>query len=103
MTTTSANIWTDTEHLDQREKLSYVLITPARNEETFIEKTIESVRKQTVPPMRWVIVDDGSTDSTAQIVKRYVVQHPWMELVQMPQRRDGSFAAKGGAFNAGVR
>jgi glycosyltransferase involved in cell wall biosynthesis len=82
-------------------QLSYVLITPARNEEAFIEKTIESVIKQTVLPTKWVIVDDGSTDSTAEIVGRYLVQHPWMELVQRPQRLDRSFAGKAHSFKAG--
>jgi poly-beta-1,6-N-acetyl-D-glucosamine synthase len=89
------------DYLDQRLKPLYVLITPARNEEAFIEKTLESVIRQTVLPTRWVIVDDGSTDSTVQIVRSYLAQFPWMELVQMPQRRDRSFAAKVGAFNAG--
>ena len=80
----------------------YVLITPARNEEAFIEKTIESVIRQTVLPVKWVIVDDGSTDGTLTIVDRYLAQYPWIELVQMPQRRDHrSFAAKVEAFNAG--
>ena len=101
MTTLSKDIPAGTTHLDQHEQLSYVIITPARNEETFIAKTIESVIQQTVLPLKWVIVDDGSTDNTAQIVKRYLAQHSWMELVQMPQRRDRSFAAKVGAFNAG--
>jgi glycosyltransferase involved in cell wall biosynthesis len=80
---------------------SYVLITPARNEEAFIEKTIESVIHQTVLPLKWVIVDDGSTDRTPEIVSRYFAKYPWIELVQMPQRRDRSFAAKVSAFNAG--
>jgi glycosyltransferase involved in cell wall biosynthesis len=80
---------------------SYVLITPARNEEAFIEKTIESVIRQTVLPAKWVIVDDGSTDSTPEIVRRYLARHPWMEMVQMPQRRDRSFSAKVQAFDAG--
>ena len=44
--------------------LPYVLITPARNEADFIEKTIQSVIAQTVLPLRWVIVSDGSTDDT---------------------------------------
>jgi glycosyltransferase involved in cell wall biosynthesis len=82
-------------------QLRYVLVTPARNEEAFLAKTIESVIRQTVLPVMWVIVDDGSTDRTAEIVRPYLAQHPWMELVQMPQRRDRSFAAKVGAFNAG--
>lgn len=79
----------------------YVLITPARNEEAFIEKTIESVIHQTVRPVKWVIVDDGSTDKTPEIVSRYLTQYSWIEMVQMPLRRDRSFAAKVGAFNAG--
>ena len=62
---------------------AYVLITPARNEAAFIEKTIESVIHQTVLPAKWVIVDDGSTDNTAAIVSRYLERYPWIELVQM--------------------
>ena len=81
--------------------LKYVLISPARNEAAFIEKTIESMIKQTVLPLKWVIVDDGSTDETAKIVSQYLEQNRWIEMVQMPQRRDRSFAAKVGAFNAG--
>jgi len=86
--------------MDQHHPL-YVLITPARNEEAFIENTLESMIHQTVPPLKWVIVNDGSTDRTSQIISRYLGQHPWIELVQMPQRRDRSFAAKVQAFNAG--
>ncbi len=82
---------------------SYVLITPVRNEAGFIEKTIESVIRQTVLPMKWVIVDDASTDKTAEIVGYYLARHPWMEMVRMPERRDRSFAAKVGAFNAGYQ
>jgi glycosyltransferase involved in cell wall biosynthesis len=82
-------------------EMSYVLVTPARNEGTFLEKTIEAVIHQTVLPLKWVIVDDGSTDNTAEIVKRYLPHYPWMELVQISNRRDRNFAGKVGAFNAG--
>src|SRR5687768_3285338 len=81
--------------------MKYVLITPARNEETLIEKTFVSVCAQTSPPLRWVIVDDGSTDRTAEIVERYAKRFPWIELVRRPQHIDRSFAAKVHAFNAG--
>lgn len=81
--------------------LSYVLITPIRNEEAYIEKTIESVIHQTILPMKWVIVDDGSTDQTPAIVNRYLAEHSWMEVVRMPQRRERHFAGKVYAFNAG--
>src|SRR5437016_2914218 len=79
----------------------YVLITPARNEATFIEKTIMSVIAQTIRPLKWVIVSDGSTDGTDKIVKRYAAEHPWIELVRMPARQERHFAAKVSAFNAG--
>src|SRR6266446_2712627 len=81
--------------------IRYVLITPARNEERFIEKTIQSVVGQSVLPSRWVIVNDGSTDATARIVGQYLAQYDWMELVDLPVHRDRSFAAKVHAFNAG--
>jgi glycosyltransferase involved in cell wall biosynthesis len=85
----------------RRPHLAYVLITPARNEADFIEKTIESMIHQTIPPIKWVIVDDGSTDSTPEIVGRYLDRYPWIALIQRPQRLDRSFAGKVQAFNAG--
>ncbi len=88
--------------MDARSALPrYVLITPVRNEEAFLGKTLESMVHQTVLPVKWVIVDDGSTDSTLEIVLRYVSEHPWIEMVQMPRDRDRSFSAKVRAFNAG--
>jgi glycosyltransferase involved in cell wall biosynthesis len=83
--------------------MKYVLITPARNEERFIAKTLESMVAQTLPPERWVIVDDGSTDKTAGIVERYTAAYPWIELVRRPQGLDRSFARKVYAFNAGFQ
>jgi poly-beta-1,6-N-acetyl-D-glucosamine synthase len=80
---------------------SYVLVTPARNESAFIEKTIETVIKQTVLPVRWVIVNDGSTDETGNIVAKYAALHDWIELVNRPVRKERNFAAKVHAFNAG--
>jgi Glycosyl transferase family 2 len=81
--------------------LPYVLVTPARNEEAFIEKTIVSVVNSRVLPAKWVIVDDASTDKTPEIIQRYAADHRWIEMVQMPPRRDRSFAAKVHSFNAG--
>jgi poly-beta-1,6-N-acetyl-D-glucosamine synthase len=81
--------------------LSYALVTPARNEADLIENTIKSVVAQTIAPARWVIVSDGSTDGTDEIVKRYANEHSWIELVRMPERSDRQFAAKARAFNAG--
>ena len=79
----------------------YVLVTPARNEEAFIEKTLESVIRQTVLPVKWVIVNDGSTDTTGSIVARYAERYDWIDLVNFPVRKERNFAAKVHAFNAG--
>ena len=54
----------------------YVLITPARDEAQFIELTLKSVVAQTVPPVKWVIVSDGSTDGTDDVVKLYAKEPP---------------------------
>jgi glycosyltransferase involved in cell wall biosynthesis len=82
--------------------VKYILITPAHNEEAFIEKTLESVCAQSSPPERWIIVDDGSTDRTAKIIAKYAARYPWIEVIHRPQRLDRSFAAKVQAFNAGL-
>ncbi len=79
----------------------YVLITPARNEADCIELTLRSVVAQTIRPIKWVIVSDGSTDGTDEIVSKYTVKHSWIELVKMPERRERNFAGKVHAFNAG--
>lgn len=79
----------------------YVLITPARNEAEFIELTIKSVIAQTVLPMKWVIVSDGSTDATDEIVQKYAKDYPWIELLRMPERKERHFAGKVHAFDAG--
>ena len=81
--------------------LNYVLVTPARNEAATIEATVRSVIGQTRLPLAWVIVSDGSTDGTDDIVKGYLPEHPWMELVSLPDRRERNFAGKVQAFNAG--
>jgi len=81
--------------------MKYVLITPARNEEVFIEKTLASMVAQTFLPERWVIVDDGSTDRTAEIVENYARHARWIELIRCPRRADRNFSGKVHAFNAG--
>jgi poly-beta-1,6-N-acetyl-D-glucosamine synthase len=80
---------------------SYVLVTPARNEAAHLELTIKSVVAQHQLPLKWVIVSDGSTDGTDDIVTRYSEKYGWIELVRMPERAERHFAGKVLAFNAG--
>ncbi len=79
----------------------YVLITPARNEEAYIAKTIESVIAQTVRPQRWVIVSDGSTDKTDEIVQSYADKYDFIIFERTKDRPDRNFGSKVAAFNLG--
>jgi glycosyltransferase involved in cell wall biosynthesis len=83
------------------ETLKYVLVSPARNEAQYIELTIRSMIAQTLLPLKWIIVSDGSTDGTDEIVGKYLTSHPWIELLRMPERNERHFAGKVHAFNAG--
>jgi biofilm PGA synthesis N-glycosyltransferase PgaC len=83
------------------QSLKYVVITPARNEARFIELTLKSMTNQTVLPRKWVIVSDGSTDGTDEIVEKYMARHPWIDLLRMPERAERHFAGKVHAFDAG--
>jgi glycosyltransferase involved in cell wall biosynthesis len=93
---------TDVGHLPEAQApVPYVLVTPARDEAAFIAATIESVAAQTLTPLRWVIVSDGSTDGTDEIVARYAEHYAWIELVTLPPRQQRTFAGKARAFNLG--
>ncbi len=81
----------------------YVLITPARNEEAYIEKTIQSVINQTTLPEKWIIVSDGSTDSTDQIVSGYAEKHAFIQLITAQQNGRYNFGSKVNAINEGYK
>ena len=79
----------------------YVLITPAHNEEAFVEKVIQSVISQTVLPEKWVIVSDRSTDKTDEIVQRYAKDYRFIQLARIQEKRKQNFGAKANAFKVG--
>jgi poly-beta-1,6-N-acetyl-D-glucosamine synthase len=64
----------------------YVIITPVRDEEKYVEATIRSVTSQTILPAEWIIVDDGSSDNTAEIAERHTTQFPWIHVIRKPNR-----------------
>jgi len=80
--------------------LTYALITPAFNEERHLEGLITSVASQTVRPVRWVVVSDGSTDRTDDIVRSHAVRHPWLVLLRRERKSERHFAGKAHAVNA---
>jgi len=71
----------------------YVIITPVRDEEKHIEATIDCVLRQTILPVEWIIVDDGSTDQTGAVLDRYAAQYPWIRVVH---RENRGFRKSGG-------
>ncbi len=83
-------------------KTRFVIVTPVRDEEAHLRATIQSVTRQTVVPVEWVIVDDGSTDGTWSILEESAREFPWIRPVQ---RSDRGFRKSGGgvveAFNVG--
>lgn len=82
--------------------MKYILITSARNEEAFIARTLDSVTAQTQPPERWTVIDDGSSDRTAEIVAGYAQKFPWLRLIRNPKREGRNFAAKATAVNTAL-
>jgi len=82
--------------------MSYVIISPVKDEEQFVEFTLRSVIQQTVKPVLWILVDDGSRDRTSEIVSRYAEEHSFIRLIRNPNsgvRKPGSAVIR--AFNVG--
>jgi len=66
--------------------LRYLLISPARDESVYLRRTLDSIIAQTVKPTKWVIVDDGSTDETPDILREYAAQHDFIEIIHKSDR-----------------
>ena len=86
-----------------KKQVPLVIIAPVRDEADLIRLTLESMAQQTVIPVEWIIVDDGSQDNTAEIVQEYAAKYPFIRLVKRPDR---GFRKVGGgvvaAFKFGV-
>ncbi len=75
----------------------YSVITPVRDEEQYVTATIEAVLYQTIRPIEWIIVDDGSTDSTSSVIRRYAQEHPWIRTLH---RKNRGYRSTGGGVEA---
>ena len=64
----------------------YAIVTPCRDEAQYARQTLDSIAGQTVPPALWVIVDDGSSDQTPQILEEYAQKLPYIRIVRRPDR-----------------
>ena len=84
-------------------KTKYILITAAKNEESYIESTIRSVLNQSVKPEKWIIVSDGSTDSTNDIVEKYKHEYKFIDLIALPPNKERNFSSKVNALNQALK
>ena len=66
--------------------MSYLIISPCRNEAKFMRQTLDSVVSQSILPDKWIIVDDGSSDKTPSIIAEYVKKHDWIEVITNQDR-----------------
>ena len=65
----------------------YILVTPAKNEERNLPRLIQSLVKQTIKPLVWLIVDDGSTDGTPNIIRTAQDEHTWIQSVRLEEHQ----------------
>ncbi|HWQ93345.1 MAG TPA: glycosyltransferase family A protein [Clostridia bacterium] len=88
----------------QKTTCRYVIVSPVRNEAEYLPLTIDSIANQSIRPMLWVIVNDGSTDETARLAQAAAEKHSWIRVIH---RADRGFRQAGGgvvdAFYDGYR
>ena len=84
--------------------MKYIIISPVRNEDQHIAKTLQSVISQTLRPVEWIIVNDGSRDKTEEIIKSHLPSHSWIQLIH---KKDRGFTQVGKGvietFNEGLK
>ena len=83
-------------------KNKYILISPCKDEAAYIEKTLLSILNQTIKPVQWVIVDDGSSDNSVEIIKKYAEKMPFIKIVTRPKGERKVGAGVIHAFNEGL-
>ncbi|MBK8805455.1 MAG: glycosyltransferase family 2 protein [Bacteroidales bacterium] len=66
--------------------MKYIVISPVRNEEDYIKLTLDSMICQTVLPQQWILVNDGSTDKTEEIIHEYTQNYSWIKLLTLTDR-----------------
>jgi poly-beta-1,6-N-acetyl-D-glucosamine synthase len=76
------------------QKKSYVLVSACRNEEAYIKGLIDAIAAQTVLPVQWIVIDDGSTDDTYVRAVAHSKDLAWIQIIKMPGGRPRSFTSQ---------
>ncbi|QTA83321.1 Glycosyl transferase, family II [Desulfonema limicola] len=81
----------------------YAIVTPAHNEEKFLPQVIEAITRQKILPVRWIIVDDRSTDDTLAVIQKYAARYPFIQALHLSGDTERSLGANVvQVFNAGL-
>jgi len=67
----------------QKVNRQYIIVTPCKNEGDNLPKLIQSVAEQSIRPVLWVIIDDGSTDNTSEIIKEAKEKYRWIKNIRL--------------------
>ena len=85
--------------------MRFIVITPVKNEEKYFQFIADSMLSQSIKPIKWIVVDDGSTDNSAKLIKSYSMQHNW--IIYIKHDDNGELRSYGAkvirAFNYGVK
>lgn len=79
-------------------KKKYIIVSSVRNEQDYIQKTLQSMVSQTIKPLKWIIVNDGSTDKTGEYISKYEEKYEWIEKLDLKDR--GFYSPGEGIVNA---
>jgi poly-beta-1,6-N-acetyl-D-glucosamine synthase len=71
-----------------------VAITPARDEQQLLPGLIASMVAQTRRPAHWIMIDDGSSDRTPELLDQAARDHDWIEVHHLPRNRGREFGGE---------
>lgn len=88
-----------------QQPVRYVIISPVRDEGQYLDETIRCVVNQTIRPVQYILVNDGSSDNTLEIIVRWATQYPWILPVHVSEAMRASLPAAntGGTVDRGKR
>ena len=70
---------------------NYVVVTPAYNEEKYLHFPIKSMTRQTIKPLKWIIVNDDSTDRSKEIIAKAAAEHNWIEALHIKKKEGQTY------------
>jgi glycosyltransferase involved in cell wall biosynthesis len=74
--------------------MDYIIISPVKNEESYINFTLDSIVSQKVLPKEWIIVNDDSTDNTVNIISEYITKYPWIKLYNFTGIQEHDYSSR---------